>query len=173
MFNSALIAKAVAIVLTDEKTRKEVGWVLVVILSPIILLIAFLCSLCSGTTEHNITAVEPCFCDTIAIPVDIPEEYRVCIESMRANFGQLDIAIAAINENTEEGNRLNDIRIKAIFYALYFGAESRGDAQTFVDCFVTYEERTRTVSVEGSVPPAETEGNYATAIPIEDLNTVW
>ncbi len=173
MANPALIAKAAAIVLTDEKTRKAVGWVLVAILSPIILLIAFLCSLGSGATEHNITAVELCFYDTIAIPADTPEEYRVCIEAMRTSFSQLDTAIAAINENTEEGNRLDDIRVKAIFYALYFGAESHGDAQTFADCFVTYEERTRTVPVEGSDPPAETEENYTAAIPIEDLNTVW
>ena len=173
MANPALIAKAAAVVLTDEKTRKAVGWVLVAILSPIILLIAFLCSLGSGATEHNITAVELCFYDTIPIPADTPEEYRVCIEAMRASFGQVDAAIAAINENTEEGNRLDDIRVKAIFYALYFGAGSHGDAQTFVDCFVTCEERTRTVPVEGSDPPAETEENYTAAIPIEDMNTVW
>ena len=173
MANPALIAKAAAIVLTDEKTRKAVGWVLVAILSPIILLIAFLCSLGSGATEHNITAVELCFYDTVAIPTETPEEYRVCIEAMRASFGQLDAAIAAINENAEEGNSLDEIRVKALFYALYFGAESHGDASAFAECFVTYEERTRMVPVEGSDPPAEEEENYNAAIPIEDLDTVW
>ena len=68
MANPALIAKAAAIVLTDERARKAIGWVLVAILSPIILLIAFLCALGSGATEHNITAVELCFYDTVAIP---------------------------------------------------------------------------------------------------------
>lgn len=173
MANPALIAKAAAIVLTDERARKAIGWVLVAILSPIILLIAFLCSLGSGATEHNITAVELCFYDTVAIPTETPEEYRVCIEAMRASFGQLDAAIAAINENAEEGNSLDEIRVKALFYALYFGAESHGDASAFADCFVTYEERTRMVPVEGSDPPAEEEENYNAAIPIEDLDTVW
>ncbi len=173
MANPALIAKAAAIILTDEKARKAVGWTLVAILSPLILLIAFLCALGSGATEHNITAVELCFYDTIAIPAETPEEYRLCIEAMRASFAQLDIAIAAINENTEEETSLDDIRVKAIFYALYFGAGSHGDAQSFADCFVTWEERIRTVLVEGSDPPEETEETYSAAIPIEDLGTVW
>ncbi len=173
MANPALIAKAAAIILTDEKARKAVGWTLVAILSPLILLIAFLCALGSGATEHNITAVELCFYDTIGIPAETPEEYRLCIEAMRASFAQLDIAIAAINENTEEETSLDDIRVKAIFYALYFGAESHRDAQSFADCFVTWEERIRTVLVEGSDPPEETEEIYSAAIPIEDLGTVW
>ena len=173
MANPALIAKAAAIILTDEKARKAVGWTLVAILSPLILLIAFLCSLGSGATEHNITAVELCFYDTIGIPAETPEEYRLCIEAMRTSFAQLDIAIAAINENTEEETSLDDIRVKAIFYALYFGAENHRDAQSFADCFVTWEERIRTVLVEGSDPPEETEETYSVAIPIEDLGTVW
>ena len=173
MANPALIAKAATIILTDEKARKAVGWTLVAILSPLILLIAFLCALGSGATEHNITAVELCFYDTIGIPAETPEEYRLCIEAMRASFAQLDIAIAAINENTEEETSLDDIRVKAIFYALYFGAESHRDAQSFADCFVTWEERIRTVLVEGSDPPEETEETYSVAIPIEDLGTVW
>ena len=173
MANPALIAKAAAIILTDEKAQKAVGWTLVAILSPLILLIAFLCALGSGATEHNITAVELCFYDTIGIPAETPEEYRLCIEAMRASFAQLDIAIAAINENTEEETSLDDIRVKAFFYALYFGAGSHGDAQSFADCFVTWEERIRTVLVEGSDPPEETEETYSAAIPIEDLGTVW
>ncbi len=173
MANPALIAKAAAIILTDEKARKAVGWTLVAILSPLILLIAFLCALGSGATEHNITAVELCFYDTIGIPAETPEEYRLCIEAMRASFAQLDIAIAAINENTEEETSLDDIRVKAIFYALYFGAGSHGDAQSFADCFVTWEERIRTVLVKSSDPPEETEETYSAAIPIEDLGTVW
>ena len=173
MANPALIAKAAAIILTDEKARKAVGWTLVAILSPLILLIAFYALWAPAPPSTNITAVELCFYDTIGIPAETPEEYRLCIEAMRASFAQLDIAIAAINENTEEETSLDDIRVKAIFYALYFGTESHGDAQSFADCFVTWEERIRTVLVEGSDPPEETEEIYSVAIPIEDLGTVW
>ncbi len=117
MANPALIAKAAAIILTDEKAQKAVGWTLVAILSPLILLIAFLCALGSGATEHNITAVELCFYDTIGIPAETPEEYRLCIEAMRASFAQLDIAIAAINENTEEETSLT-IFVSRLFFML-------------------------------------------------------
>ena len=172
MADPILLAKAAAAVLSDERTRKAAGCVLAAILSPLILLVAFFCALGSGTTDHNITAVELCFYGG-TLPENTPEEYRVCIEAMRASFDQLDDALAAVQENTEGEPSLDSVRVKAIFYALYFGAESHGDAQTFADCFVTYEERTRTVPVEGSAPPAETEEIYRVAIPIEDLNTVW
>ena len=172
MVDPVLLAKAAAAVLTDEKTRKSVGWVLVAVLSPLILLIAFLCALGSGAAGHNLTAVELCFYDA-AIPAELPEEYRICIEDMRGSFARLDSAIAAIEENTKGGTSLDEIRVKAIFYALYFGAETHGDAQSFVDCFVTYEERTRMVLVEGSDPPEEVAETYTVAIPIEDLELVW
>ena len=172
MVDPILLAKAAAAVLSDERTRKAAGCVLAAILSLLILLVAFFCALGSGTTDHNITAVELCFYGG-TLPENTPEEYRVCIEAMRASFDQLDDALAAVQENTEGEPSLDSVRVKAIFYALYFGAESHGDAQTFADCFVTYEERTRTVPVEGSAPPAETEEIYRVAIPIEDLNTVW
>ena len=136
MADPILLAKAAAAVLSDEKTRKAAGWALAAILSPLILLIAFFCALGSGAADHNISAVELCFYDTAAIPANTPEEYRACIEAMRTSFGQLDAAIVAINENTEEGNRLDDIRIKAIFYALYFGTEGPADASAFLDCFL-------------------------------------
>ena len=41
----AAIAKAAAMLLTNEKTRKGVGWILVAVFSPVILLIALLLSL--------------------------------------------------------------------------------------------------------------------------------
>ena len=100
MANPALLAKAAVAVLSDERTRKAAGWVLVAILSPVILLIAFLCSLGSGATEHNITAVELCFYDTVTIPADTPEEYRVCIEAMRDSFVNLIIITLQISAIT-------------------------------------------------------------------------
>lgn len=173
MVNPVLLAKAAAAALSDERTRKTAGWVLAAVFSPLILLAAFLCALGSGTAGHNLTAVELCFRDTAPIPEDIPEEYRCCIESMRTGFAQLGDAIAVINGSTEGETGLDDVRVKAIFYALCFGAESDMDAASFADCFVTYEERTRTVPVEGSDPPAEAEETYTVAVPIGDLGTVW
>ena len=57
----ALLAKAAASILTNEKSRKAVGWVLTAVLSPIILLLAFFCTTFSGGAEHNRTVVDLCF----------------------------------------------------------------------------------------------------------------
>lgn len=172
MANPALIAKAAAIVLTDERARKAVGWLLVAIFSPIILIIALLCSLGSGTSTHNASAVEVCF-NGAPIPANVPAEYRVCLETMRNSLTLVDTAVTGINGQTENGASLDATRVKAVFYALYFGSESSGDVQTFVDCFVNYEERIRKVPVAGSNPPAQTEEKYTVAVPISDMGTVW
>ena len=141
---AAAIAKAAIGVLSNEKTRKAAGWVLVAILSPIILLIAAFCSILGGSADHNSSILDLCFYGG-TLPADIPAEYRAYIEDMQASFALLDERIAEINSMTEDGESLDAIRVKAFFYALYFGAESPSSRahQQFVDCFVTYEERTR------------------------------
>lgn len=53
----AAAIKAALLALTDENARKKIGWVLVAIFSPVILLIALLCSLASGGAEHNISVL--------------------------------------------------------------------------------------------------------------------
>ena len=60
MVNPAVI-KAAAAALSDEKTRKGIGWIIVAILSPVILLVALLCSLGSGASSHNNAVVNLCF----------------------------------------------------------------------------------------------------------------
>lgn len=77
---------------------------------------------------------------------------------------------------TEGDERLDDTRVKAVFYALYFGADDPQSAadQNFVDCFVTYEERTRTVTVtDEDGNEVEQEEAYTVAVPIPDLEPVW
>ena len=104
--------------------------------------------------------------------------YRAYIEDMQASFALLDERIAEINSMTEDGESLDAIRVKAFFYALYFGAESPSSRahQQFVDCFVTYEERTRpldsTDSEDESAGEPEEE-TYTVAIPITDIATIW
>ena len=76
----------------------------------------------------------------------------------------------------EEGDTLDDIRVKAVFYALYFGADDPAAhaGQGFVDCFVTYEERTRTVTtVDGDGNEVEIEETYTVAVSISDFQQVW
>lgn len=172
---AAAAVKAAILALTDENTRKKIGWVLVAIFSPVILIIALLCSLGSGTSNHNRSVVELCFYGG-TIPSDVPEEYRTYINEIRAGFALLDEAIEGINEQAEDGNSLDDVRVKAIFYALYFGTDSpdQKDCQAFADCFVTYEERTRTVTVENDDgTTTEKEETYTAAVPVDDLETIY
>ena len=135
MGNAALIAKAAAVLATNEDARKSVGWIVAAILAPLILVVAVICVLGSGAADHNISAAQRCF-GTGEIPANVPEEYRVCIEQMREWFTELDDSISALQENMEEGNSLDPIRVKAIFYTLYFGGEGP-NIPAFLDCFVS------------------------------------
>ena len=174
MPNPAVIKAAVAL-LSDERTRKGIGWIAAAILSPVILLVALLCSLASGSSAHNTAVIELCF-NGGAIPENMPAEYAACIRDMQDSFALLDGFIEEINAMTEEGNSLDGIRVKAVFFALYFGADRSvpTDHQIFADCFAAYEERTRTVEVENEDGVVEEqEETYTAAIPIDDLNEVY
>ena len=79
--SAAAVAKAAAMLLTNEKTRKGVGWILVAIFSPVILLIALLCAIGSGGAEHNNYSVEACFYGG-EFSSDVPAEFqyhKMCI----------------------------------------------------------------------------------------------
>ena len=170
-----LLAKAAASILTNEKSRKAMGWVLAAVLSPLILLLAFFCALLSGGAEHDRTVADLCFHGG-AIPEGTPAEYRAYIEGMRDSFALLDTAMQVVEGQMEDGNTLDDVRVKAVFFALYFGADDPAAhaGQGFVDCFVAYEERTRTVTtVDREGNEVETQETYTVALPISDLQQVW
>ena len=67
--------KAALLALTDESTRKKIGWVLVAILSPIILIVALICSIFSATSQQNVSTVELCFHGG-TISSEVAPEYR-------------------------------------------------------------------------------------------------
>lgn len=171
MAEPVLIAKAVAMALSDEKIRKGVGWTVVAILSPIIVLVAILCGMMSETANHNKLALDLCFhCGVIA--ESVPEDYREHIEAMQSSFAILDEVMDELNANMENGDSLDFVKVKAVFYSLYFGAgqPSTVDSRKFADCFVTYEERTRTVTMEDGTTTEET---YTVPVPIKDLSVVY
>ena len=164
----AAIAKAAVAVLSNEKTRKALGWVIVAILSPLIVLVVLICAVLSGSSQHNVSAVELCFHGG-TISSSATPEYRGYIENMRGSFAQLDRAIEEINAQCEDGNSLDDTRVKAVFYALCFGEDAPGRraANRFVECFYNWETRTRTVEVEsedGTV--TSTTEEYTVAVPV-------
>lgn len=166
-----LIAKAAAAVLSNDKLRKGVGWIVVAILSPIIVTIALILAILSGTASHNSTALELSF-NGGSISEKVPVEFRTHIEDMRYSFGLLDYDIKSINNKTEDDESLDSVRVKAIFYALYFGDERPSLINTlqFADCFVVYEKRTRTVTNEDGSTSKET---YTVAFPIKELSVIY
>ncbi len=173
-----ILAKAAALAITDENARKGIGWCIVAILSPLIVLLALLCSVAAGTAEHNVSAAEFCF-SSIALPADMPEEYKESIENMRAHFAELDALLDDIGDRTEGDESLDEIRVKAIFYALFFGSEMPAPFaadvyQKFVECFATFAEATGTITeTDADGNEIEVEGTVMAATPIADLDEVY
>ena len=108
------IVKAAATVLTNEKLRKGVGWILVATLSPLILIIAAICSLGAGGTAHNTQTVAATFYGS-SYSAEVPAEFRHHIEEMRTAFSLLDSAVSSANGQMDSGNGLDPIRVKAVF----------------------------------------------------------
>ena len=174
MSASAIAAKAASVLLGSERGRKAIGWVLTAILSPLILLIALLCGLGSGSADHNNAAVDACFYGT-SYTDQVPQEFRNHVAHMQTAFSALDRAVDSLNA-IAEGGSLDPIRIKATFFALCFGeaAPSQQTAERFIQCFYDLEERTCLVPEldENSEPVLDEEGNtvmtetiYTVAVP--------
>lgn len=171
--SAATLAKAVTTILSDEKTRKALGWVLVAILSPLILLIAFLCCLGSGAAQHNSAMMDYCFYGTPYVG-EIPAEFEGQMTAMRTAFSSLDSAVSSVN-NLMESSGLDPIQVKAAFYVLCSGGEL--DTDTLIQCFYTTEERTRTVTVTttneaGEEVEVEQEESYTVILP-NSLSTAY
>ncbi len=165
---SPMLIKVAAALLTSEKGRKGVGFLLVAIFAPVILIAAILCSTTSGGADHNNLAVEASFYGT-SFTDSVPAEFQTHITDMQTAFSLLDSAVAEANATMTDGNRLDPIQVKAIFYALCFGenAPSQRAADRFVDCFFITEQRTRIVVTEledGST--VESEEVYTATVPL-------
>ena len=76
----------------------------------------------------------------------------------------------------KDGKSLDADRVKAIFYVLYFGGQQPDEVglQSFVDCFVTYTEGTRTVTtVDEEGNEVEVEETYQIPHLVDDLAQVY
>ncbi|MEG1305388.1 MAG: hypothetical protein RSD19_07370, partial [Oscillospiraceae bacterium] len=145
MAASVVVVKIAAAVLTDEKIRKKVGWVIAAILSPIILIAAAFLCIGQGGSDHNASAVDAAFFAS-GITESVPVEFKAHVEDMTHSFVFIDAAAAQICQQMEGGDSLDAVRMKAVFYSLFFGDSqpSAKNISAFVNCFVAYETRTRT-----------------------------
>ncbi len=163
-----LVAKAAAAAATDKRGRTALLSILVAVLLPFLLVTFLLLSLLDGTSTHNVSAVEHTFHEG-SLSEQIPREYQGYIEDMRRSFQALDDLIARVDNL--EGGEIDRNRVKAYFYAVYFGEEqpSRRAQREFLDCFLRYEERTRIVVNEDGTTREET---YVVAIFLTDQNEI-
>ena len=171
-----MAAKTAAALLAGEKTRNAIGWVIVAVLSPLIVGVVVIAGLFSGTAQHNANAVDLCFYGGL-MPPNTPADFRLNVESMQLGFAGLDTAINEIN-GIAEGGEVDAIRVKAIYYSLFFGYGFSADAQAFADCFVQYEQRVRLVKTESvnanGAPVVEfTTESYTVAVPLASLPTIY
>lgn len=168
MSGGVTAAKVGAALLSDERGRKPIGWIAVAALSPLILIVAVLCSLGSGGAEHNNAAVNASFFG-VALSAEVPTEYQAHVTEMRSAFSLLSSAVSTVNSQAENG-AVDLARVESVFFALCFGEDSpsRRAADRFVDCFYRTETRTRTVEVlnehTGEIRTEEEE--YTVTVPL-------
>ena len=166
------LARLAAAVLTNEDGRRTAGKVLALILSPLIILVVFLCCFGDGASRHNNAVVSAAFYGA-ELSSQLPAEYRAHITEMQEAFSLLDSATVYVNQKAEEGS-LDPVQVKAVFFALCFGdnAPTRAAADRFVDCFYKTETRTRMVTVVQEDGTEElVEETYEVAVPlsVEDV----
>lgn len=171
---AVLAAKAALVVATDKRTWKSAGVMLATALVPVILVLVLILGMANGTAHHNNTAVKLAFNGGF-LPLTMPGEYREYITEMRDCFSALDHAVEAVGRENEWEGELDMTRVKAVFYALFFGENDlslrRSEARAFLDCFISYEERARDCGdADCEDDPCE---EYTVAIPIADLPAVY
>lgn len=100
-------------------------------------------------------------------------EYAAQVRVMQTCLEELDSAVAEVNDQMESGS-LDGNWVKAVFFSLCFWDEhlklTPSEARDFADCFVRYEERTRTVASGTDPDTGETiytEETYTVAVPVD------
>ena len=162
-----VLARVAAALLTNEDGRKTIGWVLALLLSPLILLVVFLCCFGDGASQHNNAVVSAAFYGA-ELSSQVPAEYRAHITEMQEAFSLLDSATVYVNQKAEGGS-LDPVQVKAVFFALCFGdnAPTRAAADRFVDCFYKTETRTRMVTVvQEDGTEEQVEETYEVTVPL-------
>ena len=162
-----VLARVAAALLTNEDGRKTIGWVLALLLSPLILLVVFLCCFGDGASQHNNAVVSAAFYGA-ELSSQVPAEYRAHITEMQEAFSLLDSATVYVNQKAEGGS-LDPVQVKAVFFALSFGdnAPTRAAADRFVDCFYKTETRTRMVTVvQEDGTEEQVEETYEVTVPL-------
>jgi hypothetical protein len=123
---SAAVTKVAAIILSDERGRRAVGWIIVAIFAPLLIFVALICSLLLGSSKSNVSVTDLCWYGG-TIPNGVSAEYQQKITEMRQNFAKIDA--------NASGTGLDANFVKAVYFALFFASEEDVDIEMFVKCF--------------------------------------
>ena len=102
MAGPTLLAAKAALLLSDEQVRKRIGYAAASVFVPLVLVVAFLLSLLSGTTQHNNAAVDLVF-NGGPVPTTMSAEYSAQVHAMQDCLAALDNAVAEVNSQMESG----------------------------------------------------------------------
>lgn len=183
------VVTVAAAALTDKKTWKALAVLASLCLVPLFLILAVILSMASSAAEHNRATVIASFDPSITIPDSVPAEFSNHIAAMRQCFAAIDRAVAEL-EIPEDAPELDITLIKAIYFGLFNEQDTPtlndDSALTFVECFITYEERVReeetdsdesaednTEESDEDAEEDESPETYQAAIPITDMPTVF
>ena len=158
----ALPIKIAAAILSDERGRKAVGWAAVCVLAPLILVLAFICSLGAGTAQHNNQMLDHLFYGT-ELAMTVPPEFAQQLNDLQEKFREIDAEVSSINSQISDGS-LDVVQIKAAYFVL--GSESHASADSFVGCFYHEEIRIRTVTgTDAQGKPTQRQEEYTVLVP--------
>ena len=147
---AAMIAKAAIAMGANKKVWTGIASVIVGICIPFILAIVCILNLAFAAADHNRAAVRLTFHGGF-VPLSMPADYKEYIYKMQQSFEWIDAAMDEIDA-VAEGDVQDRYLVKAVFYSLYFGEDwlwlGESDYQRFAESFVTFEDRTRTVTDE-------------------------
>lgn len=157
---------------SSRKVRTGIAACMAAFCVPFMLGVMCIMSIADGGAQHNKAAVHLAF-EGGDVPPSMPADYREYIGQMQDSFAELDIVLEGIEEITEGEKQDRDL-VKSVFYSLFFGADHLrldvSDYQRFADCFVEYEQRTKTVESEDGTTKEET---YTVAIAIMDKVSIF
>ena len=130
-------------VLFNKDTRKAVGKVIALILSPFLLILLAISAMGDASSQHNQEVITTLF-DDKAIPATIPQEFKNDLELMQSYFQQIDEESEQIQTQVQSGT-LDLIRIKALFLSIYL-QQTLPDLEDetihdYVLCFTETSER--------------------------------
>jgi hypothetical protein len=150
----AMAAKAALAAVTDKNTWKKVlgiaAGAFILVLLPLILILV----LASGGAQQTKKFAQVVFSGG-SVPAGVDAKDAGDIRAMEDAFAKIDGQVSTLNsEINSDGDGLDGIRIKAVFYVLYFGTDLSGMDDDFFHRFAeafTIDDGGQSIGVNGDL----------------------